>query len=225
MVIIFQNLTIINYGADRESWNLYEYHVYDEDYLLWTGYIENPDATFDDFSEEDKNLIRLNLLFKNKATIKNNGRTITITDTSANGFIDWLLYIDDYHFRKNIHIEKILITNGRTESNENYVTEYNSRTDAIYDTTVICKNATGNVISFYCKNAINVLKESYLKKDIEIFLKLKEVHYFELFTITIKTNGCISMPVKFLEKTLLPGALPENVKAKIEELKAKENDN
>ena len=28
-----KNLTIINYGADRESWDLYEYHVYDEDYL------------------------------------------------------------------------------------------------------------------------------------------------------------------------------------------------
>ena len=37
-------LSITNHGCDRESWNLFEYSVHDGEYLLWEGWIENPNA-------------------------------------------------------------------------------------------------------------------------------------------------------------------------------------
>lgn len=207
-----KTLTIINNGADRESWDLYEYKIYDGDYLLWSGYIHSSDARINDLSDADKKVIELNLLFKNVAKITNYGKQISLINSSSEDFIDWLIYNDSYSFRKKIHFEQIIVIDNMIEKKD-YID------NAMYNATIIKKCPYGNVVEAKCKNTLELIKQSYLKKDIEILASYTDEDGQKLFKINIDYKGLISIPFNFIEETLLPGAIPEEAKIKINELK------
>ena len=154
-----KNLKIINEGEDREAWGVFGYAILDEDYQLWSGCLRNPDAGIDDLSLVDKKVIELNLKFKNKAKITQGlvSNYIKIMDINPDKFIDWLIYNDDYHFRRNVRFDNIVIIGDKKKSDSNFVTEYNSMKDSIYDAIVIDKSPRGNIISVDYENTINIL--------------------------------------------------------------------
>ena len=69
--------------------------------------------------------------------------------------------------------------------------------------------------------AINVLKNAYCKKKIEIIAFYNNEETSRLFKIVINENGSMMMPLGYVEETLLPGTLSEEIEIKIAELKSK----
>ena len=206
-------LKVVNMGEDRESWGVYEYKIFDDNYLLWQGYVKSAELKIDDLSVCDKKIIELNLKFKNIASISNNNYNyVELKEKSAESFIDWLLYNDDYHFRNKISFKSItILENIKCDSSESA---------AIYNATVIKKSPYGNVVSYKLKNTIDILRKAYCKKEIEILALYKEGNdSSELFKIKVDKKGNISLKIKYIEETLLPSALPGEAVSKIKMLK------
>lgn len=206
-------LNIINKGRDRETWDLYEYAVFDGDYLLWQGYVKSPELNIDNLSTADKKIIELNLKFKNVAKISNSASNyIELKQKSAENFIDWLLYNDDFHFRNKISFKSITILDG--------IEKDTLDEDSVYKATVIKKSPYGNVVNYRQKNIISILRQAYCKRKIEILALFKDDENAGMFTIEINEKGDISsIKLKYLEETLIPGALPAEVSNKLNELK------
>lgn len=217
-------LSITNHGCDRESWNLFEYSVHDGEYLLWEGWIENPNAEISDFSSVDKKIIELNLLFKNLAYIDSNGYIKTKTQKPED-FIDWLIYNDEYGLRRKVNIDTIIIYDNSKSNDDSLVNVYDYRKENVFESLAFRKNSYGNVLKVDSKYSINILSQAYLKKQIEIIAYYKDNDESEIFKITINTSGTIRMPIKYIEETLLPGTLPDTEMIKINELKSKNSSN
>ena len=218
-----KTLKVINEGEDSEVRGVFCYAVLDEDYQLWSGCLHNPDAGINDISFADKKVIELNLKFKNKARITQGlvSNYIKIIDINPDSFIDWLVYNDDYHFRRDVCFESITIIGDKKKTDPNFVTEYDSMKDSMYDAIVINKCPAGNIIGIGYDNAINVLKNAYCKKKIEIIAFSNNEETSRLFKIVINENGSMMMPLGYVEETLLPGTLSEEIEIKIAELKSK----
>ena len=213
-------LSITNHGCDRESWDWFEYSVHDGEYLLWKGWIKDPNAEISDFSSLDKKIIELNLLFKKLAYIDSNGYIKTKTQKTED-FVDWLIYNDEYGLRRKVNIDTVIIYDNSKSNDDSLVNLYDDREENVFEAIVFKKNSYGNVLTVDSKYSINILSQAYLKKQIEIIAYYNDNDENEIFKITINTNGTIRMPIKYIEETLLPGTLPDTEILKINELKSK----
>lgn len=219
------DVVFVDRGMDRDTWGVEEVEYRYNNKVIHTAYIDTNNLEGGKIDPNPKGEAYDTILKSIKVSDKydfSNSKThfsFISKDKKENieAILDWLIYLDDFHFQK-AKIEEIIIYNDI----DNYG-EICESSSSIYNSIYLKKTPYQNIVAYDFTYTLNLLRKSLGHKNVLVRLKLDDRN----IQIVINKELMINIPnfERVYEEYGMPKIIPEDAMNKLNELRSNMTEN